>query len=72
MRNIPKKPKGKSLIKKTSGLDTATDFIMTVGPHAQDIANYTAHGAAAIGVGALARIRKKLKQIDKKYGGSQK
>ena len=71
MPNPPKKPKGKSLIKKTSGLDAATDFIMTVGPHAQDIANYTAHGAAALGVGALAGIRKKLKKIDKKYGGSK-
>ncbi len=44
---------------------------MTYGPHAQEAANYMAHGTAAVGVAALARVRKKLKDIDKKYGGSK-
>mgnify|MGYP001221936602 CR=1 FL=1 len=66
-----KKPKNKSLLKKTSGLEPIGEFIMTYGPHAQEAANYMAHGTAAVGVAALARVRKKLKDIDKKYGGSK-
>ena len=43
-----KKPKNKSLLKKTNGLEPIGEFIMTYGPHAQEAANYMAHGTAAM------------------------
>ena len=70
MRNAPKKPKGKSLIKKTSG---AGDILMQYGPVAKDIlqaiGDYGPPAAAAGSAAILTGIRRKLKKIDKKYGG---
>lgn len=72
MPNAPKKPKGKSLIKKTSG---AADLLMQYGPMAQDIVKGIGDYGPPVAVGGatagLAYIRRKLKNIDKKFGGSK-
>tara|TARA_R100001509_G_scaffold116479_1_gene71330 strand:- start:634 stop:858 length:225 start_codon:yes stop_codon:yes gene_type:complete len=74
MHIAPKKPKGKgkSLI-KTSG---AADLLMQYGPMAktivQGIADYGPPVAVGGAIAGFAAIRRKLKQIDRKYGGSQK
>ena len=65
----PRKPKAPEKkkdenIKKTSA---AMDAFMAVGPHAQDIANYLAHGTAALGVGALGYMGNKARNLRKKH-----
>lgn len=58
-RSIPKPAKTK-LLKKTGAV---SDFIMTVGPHADQIASYGAQGLAAFGAGVYGRgLYKKYKE----------
>ena len=68
-RSIPKPAKTK-LLKKTGAV---SDFIMTVGPHADQIASYGAQGLAAFGAGVYARgLYKKGKEIKKDFGRMKK
>ena len=64
----PEKKKDKN-IKKTSA---AMDAFMAIGPHAQDIANYLAHGTAALGTGALGYVPYKLRKIEKETKGKNR
>ena len=64
----PEKKKDKN-IEKTSA---AMDAFMAIGPHAQDIANYLAHGTAALGTGALGYVPYKLRKIAKETKGKNR
>lgn len=61
-RNIPNVSKAAKtkLLKKTSAV---SDFIMTVGPHADQIASYGTHALGAFGGGVYGRgLYKKYKE----------
>jgi hypothetical protein len=70
----PRKPKApeKKKDKNIKNTSAAMDAFMAIGPHAQDIANYLAHGTAAGGLGALGymgnKARKMMKKHDKELG----
>jgi|11BtaG_2_1085332.scaffolds.fasta_scaffold01105_14 hypothetical protein len=66
MNRKPKKPKS-TLLKKTSGAAE----VMQVGPIVTDIVSYAIPAVGALGVGALAHVRRKLKKIDKEFGGAK-
>jgi len=64
-RNIPKKPEKKNVNKKTVSM--LADTFNLVGPHAQDIANYLAHGTAIGGTAALGKILRDVRKMTKKH-----
>jgi len=57
---------------ETKTASVAADILTTVGPHAQDIANYLAHGTAALGTGALGYVPYKLRKIAKETKGKNR
>ena len=68
-RNIPK-PAKRKLAQKTSAVG---DFIMQVGPHADQIASYGAHGLAAFGAGVYGRgLYKKGKEMREGFKSMKK
>lgn len=68
-RSIPK-PTKRKLAQKTSAVG---DFIMQVGPHADQIASYGAHALGAFGAGVYGRgLYKKGKEFTKDFGRMKK
>jgi hypothetical protein len=67
MNRKPKKPKN-TLLKKTSSAADAAQMLPIVAEFAS---NYAYPAISALGIGTLAHVRRKLKKIDKEYGGSK-
>jgi hypothetical protein len=67
MNRKPKKPKS-TLLKKTSG---AAETVQMLPMVAEFASNYGYPAISALGVGALAHVRRKLKKIDKEFGGAK-
>ena len=64
-KTIPKKPTKNNVNKKTVSM--LADTFNIVGPHAQDIANYLAHGTAIGGAAALGKIVRDVRKMTKKH-----
>jgi len=56
------------LLKKTSG---AAETVQMLPMVAEFASNYGYPAISALGIGALAHVRRKLKKIDKEFGGAK-
>ena len=62
----PKKPDTQANVNKKT-VSMLADTFNLVGPHAQDIANYLAHGTAIGGTAALGKIIRDVRKMKSKH-----
>ena len=65
-KRVPKEPAKQANVNKRT-VSMLADTFNLVGPHAQDIANYLAHGTAIGGTAALGKIIRDVRRMKSKH-----